>query len=474
MRLIRLTTKELQGIFDCTFNSDIVIQPNSKIALHSFTTQLNRFELDINSQNDKITFTVDGEDSIKTISLPNGIWNSGSIETFFTLATQIFNKEMEYTTNQIGRQWYVGCRENRFTFQCMAGSIINPASSKYTKFKRLQNTTNAGTGSPFIWRRSSGGTVGQNDSFIYFKTTQCKGAGSYRAKLLSDPNPATAGFILAYTSSPVSEETTVIDPSIITYGIRYVDTTQVYKYYVNGAEASSGITPAYNDILTIDTYQGHIYLNIYRSDGTNNIFNLYTGDYDHITNYFPLSIFPGTTRVGGIIFTTDYYYNQSNPPSETDDLHVGSALPPISNNTLTNNFLEFDDILLAQDLGYTQFRYPLIGYNLEVNSTYTGYYGFKLRDYTESYIIEMLNMNIDSYDSLTAQRRNFLSVIPQFSTVREQVVYTAPVLIWLDLNISSPLLMRQFRARILKEDLTQVDTFGQSQMTILIKGPNEA
>jgi hypothetical protein len=33
--------------------------------------------------------------------------------------------------------------------------------------------------------------------------------------------------------------------------------------------------------------------------------------------------------------------------------------------------------------------------------------------------------------------------------------------------------MRQFKARVLKEDLTAINTYGLTQITIIIKGPNE-
>jgi hypothetical protein len=476
MRLIRLTTKDLTGYVDADFNEDIILEPKSKIALHSLTSQFNRFELNINAQNDKITFSVDGDGAIKILSLPNGIWNNASMLDFFTLATQAFNQTMEYTTNQLGRQWYVGTAEDRFTFQCMPGTVFNPAQSTnptYAKFIRTQNVTNAGTGSPFIWRRTtSGGTSGTNDAFVYYKSTQCKGSASFRSKLISDPAPDTEGFVLAYSLSSVSEQTTVIDESSIAFGIRYVDLGQPYKKIINGVETATTTTPLMNDILAIDTYQNLLRLRVYRSDSPNPI-TLHSVKYDHITNYFPIAIFVGTTRIGGIQFSSDYFYNVKNPPTEVDSTYSLDVIPTFSSKVITDNFLEFDDPLLAQELGFKQYRYPLTGYNREVNVIYTGENGFKLRDFSESYIIEMLNLNIDSYDSMTKQHKNFLAVVPSVSQVREQVVYMAPNLIWLDINNAFPLIMRQFKARVLKEDLTAINTYGLTQITIIIKGPNE-
>ena len=473
MRLIRLTTKDLTGYVDADFNEDIILEPKSKIALHSLTSQFNRFELNINAQNDKITFSVDGDGAIKILSLPNGTWNNSNIQDFFILATKEFNKTMAYTKNQLGRQWYVGMLDGRIIFQCMAGSIILPEITSTIKFVKTVNVSPNPTYGFGAYQRS-GGTTSQHDAFMYLTSTQCKGSASFRAKYKEDIEPTNSGFILAYRNEATSAQTTLIEQSSITYGIRLVDPGQPYKIIINGVEtAITGVLPVLNDTLAIDTYGGNIYLRIYRDAG-NVVHNLYTAGYDHITNYFPVAVFVGDTIMNTIRFTSDYFYNNSNPPGEVDNsLSANNNLPTLSIVPATNNFLEFDDPLLSQELGYKQYRYPTVGYNKEVNSIYHGENGFKLRDFSESYIIEMLNLNIDSYDSQSKQHRNFLAVIPQVSQVREQVVYVTPNLIWLDVNNAFPLIMRQFKARILKEDLTPIDTFGLSQITILVKGANE-
>jgi len=343
-------------------------------------------------------------------------------------------------------------------------------TGKFIKTVNVSPNPDYGTGA----YQRSGGTTSKHDAFMYFTSTQCKGSASFRAKYKFDIEPSNSGFILAYRNEPTSAEDTIIEESTMTYGIRIVDPSQVYKIIINGVSRSiPDVYPVLDDTLAIDTYGGNIYLRIYRDAG-NVVTTLYSTGYDHITNYFPVAVFVGDTIMNTIRFTTDYFYNRDNPPSEIDNtLSSNNNLPVLSQITATQNFLEFDDPLLAQELGYKQYRYPTVGYNTEVNSIYSGENGFKLRDFSESYIIEMLNLNIDSYDSQSKQHRNFLAVIPQVSQVREQVVYVTPNLIFLDVNNAFPLIMRQFKARVLKEDLTPIDTYGLTQITILIKGPNE-
>jgi hypothetical protein len=473
MRLIRLTSKQLQGIFDCNFNSDIVIQPYSKIALHSFTSQFNRLEITINSQNDTIQYSVDGAGSVKALSLPHGTYDDSTIKQLFEIVTQNLNQSMDYTKNQLGRQWFAGMLEGRVMFQCMAGTIISPPSLPIMSFVKLVNVAQNTVYGPGAYQRN-GGISSQQDAFMYFTATQCKGSGSFRAKYIADDEPTNSGFQLVYALQPPSATTTIINPASVSYGIRLVDAMQPYKITINGSETATLITPVIGDTLAIDTFGGSVYLRVYRLAG-NVVHTLHTSAYDHTTNYFPIAVFVGDTVMNTIRFSSDYFYNNNNPPSVVDNtLEANNNLPTLTRIAPTLNFLQFNDVNLSLEFGYKQPRYPASGFSApEINAVYLAENGFQLRDFSESFIIEMLNLSIDSYDALTAQRRNFLAVIPQLSTVREQVVYVAPNLVFLDLNNNSPILMRQFKSRILKEDLTPINTFGLSTLTILIKGKDE-
>jgi hypothetical protein len=380
---------------------------------------------------------------------------------------------MDYTKNQLSRQWFAGMLEGRVMFQCMAGTIISPPVTNTMSFVKLVNVaqnTDFGVGA----YQRNGGTSSQQDAFMYFNATQCKGSGSFRAKYFADIEPTNSGFQLIYALEPPTATTTLISPADVSYGIRLVDPSQPYRITINGLETPTAILPIIGDTLAIDTFGGKLYLRVYRFAG-NVVETLHIANYDHTTNYFPIALFVGDTVMNTIRFTSDYFYNNNNPVSAVDNtLEANNNLPTLTRTPPTLNFLQFNDVNLSLEFGYKQPRYPETGFSPpEINAVYLAENGFQLRDFSESYIIEMLNLSIDSYDALTAQRRNFLSIIPQLSTVREQVVYVAPNLVFLDLNNNSPILMRQFKSRILREDLTPINTFGLSTMTILIKGKDE-
>ena len=56
MRLIRLTTNELTGFFDNSFNEDIIIEPNSQICLSNLTAQIPTNTLIIDESNNTLTY----------------------------------------------------------------------------------------------------------------------------------------------------------------------------------------------------------------------------------------------------------------------------------------------------------------------------------------------------------------------------------------------------------------------------------
>jgi len=121
---------------------------------------------------------------------------------------------------------------------------------------------------------------------------------------------------------------------------------------------------------------------------------------------------------------------------------------------------------LAKFLGYKQTMYE--SENL-LNINFSAFYSFQPADFSDSFVIELLNLNVDSYDGLTKERRNFLHTIVQADIVRNRLTYTAPYLLFLDMKNSQPLSLRQIKARMLKEDLSQVNLTGISQLTLIVE-----
>jgi hypothetical protein len=147
-----------------------------------------------------------------------------------------------------------------------------------------------------------------------------------------------------------------------------------------------------------------------------------------------------------------------------------------SNQVPSNQFLQFADPFISNFFGFESARMPVTGFYLKDNISYQAITGFGLKDYSESYIVQLLNLTLpQSYDSATGggQRVNFLDVIPQYSITRERLVYQSSNPIFLRLKNQNSLSLRQLKARLLQEDLTACSVYGNSQLTLLIRKHGE-
>lgn len=478
MRLVRITTENENCFFESTFNSDLIINPYSKIALSSFTTQLNNLEMVIDSQNNEISYSVDGLNKVKTLTLPNGVYTPSDVGNFWLSVTKLFNESMEYTRNQINRQWRCSMVGGRSSFEFKYGTIIKPLSATSTNLFTTKNVVNYTTGGLLV-RSPTIAPVG-NDAYLYMKSPNNKGASSLRAKLYADNVVGTAsGFVLGYTLANPKISTQIINPQDYIYGIRYVDLTQPYKYIINGVDYTLPIQPETmpqpGDTMEISIFNGSIYFTIYR-DATNDftILHTYTG-YNHQTDLFPLCLFVGVdTIINNIQFTSDPFYNIVNTHTTEPILNTNNNIVVIpTKEPPTQCMLQFNNPDLAQILGFNNTRYPLSGFESKSQNNYLAENPFELRDFSESYLIELLNIKLNSMDGLVHGEKSILYVIPQLSTIKEHVIFEAPQLIFLNINNTYPLNLREIKCRVLKDTLSQIKCYGLSTIVLIIKDKDE-
>lgn len=487
MKLIRCTTESPDGIFSNTFNTDIIIEPYSKIALHSLTTQISTEQILIDVQNNKIDFEI--ATVPRTILLNYGTYDKSNIDDFFNDITYKFNNSLQYNESEVGRQFLASTSANKFTLQLRTGTIIDPVKNfnnqNYNKFIASKNVQVISTGGNLRMTRL-GGTDTNMDSFVYINSPISKGCGTLRSRVYSNTNTTNGGYVIAYLNKPLDATTAVIQPSDIVFGIRFVDSTQVYKIYKNGSESSTTVTPiitgntgqATNDLITLDSYGGQLRANVWNTttgSGRTNGLLIDSIPFDHTTNLWPVVIFvSGQTTVSNINFTTDPFYNDiNNVKSDIDENNIG-AIVALKTNKVVKTYLQFNDLDLAKTLGFKSQRIPNNSDEFLYTNPSTGILEYKassgliFRDLADSYVIQMLNLPIQSYDSIKQQHMNIISVIPQFDQIRERLIYVSPYPLFLSLNNSTRINLREIKMRILKEDLTSIITTGYSQITLLI------
>jgi hypothetical protein len=476
MRLLRLTTENENCLFESEFNSDLILPPYSKIAFSSFTTQLDNLNLTIDAQNNEISFTVNGESNFKRLTLPNGVYTSATIANFWITTTQLFNKSMLFSTKELNRQWYCGLEGGRAVFKCNYGSLVTPKNSLTgSLYDSTGLTIENGVSGAF--KRTTVGTG--NDSYLYIKSPVNKGSGFLRARLYGDDSAATnTGFILGYSESNPSVSTNPIpfDPINIIYGIKHTKVGENYFVIKNGVETDSGFEAIVNDTIEIQTVGGSVNFILYRGDSPydTEVLDLINTPYNHIEDIFPIAMFIGSDTVfSNIQFTSDPFYNKINYPSGDIEVSNPNIIKIPAVGIATNCYLQFNNPDLAIILGFKNGRYPSSGVKLFANPIFLAESPFSLRDFSESYVVELLNIKLDSMDAQTKGPRSILYVIPQLSAIKEHVVYQVPQLIFLNINNSYPINLREVKARVLKDNLSQITCYGLSELVMIIKDKDE-
>jgi hypothetical protein len=79
-----------------------------------------------------------------------------------------------------------------------------------------------------------------------------------------------------------------------------------------------------------------------------------------------------------------------------------------------------------------------------------------------------MNLTVESYDTLSKQRSNIIHVVVNPNITEEKVSYIAPYPLYVSLKNQNPITLRNIKARILNEDLSQVSLSGFSMITLLI------
>jgi hypothetical protein len=492
MKLIRLTTEDENAIFDNIFNEDIILKPNSRICLQAMTTQLNKDVMIVNSSNNKIEFTLDGaipgDDDYYTIYLNVGTYDSSNIEDFFTDFTNKLNYAMTGNTPAtLGKNWLVALNGNRTNIICKRGEVLTLTNGQVnTKYLLRENCVIQNNNSELAYLQRDAGTVNTYDSFFYSIGPCGKGPSSLRAQLREDVD-TNAGFFLCYTGSPPKDGIdSIIVNNDIMYGIKYVGQTTPYAIWYNGTQIPStsvtqvmpsiaGTGNPLNDILCIDIAQELVTFYIMRGYIKTILYE--TPNDIAVPNLFALGICIGNTQVWNLENTLDPFYVITNKAIRyrksplVPNSGVVIATEPLDSQT----YFKIDSTELATQLGYItnvfppQLFPPLLTYTLQDDVSILAKYAFFLKFNSDSYIVELLNLKIDSMDSMSKQHKNFLAVIPNDTQIVERVSYIAPVLLWIDLNNRDNLNLRQLKARIIREDLSPIFCYGLSQLVLLIE-----
>tara|TARA_R110000822_G_scaffold216329_1_gene351023 strand:+ start:1418 stop:2941 length:1524 start_codon:yes stop_codon:yes gene_type:complete len=505
MRLFRLTTDQLNPDsnatqlceFDATYNSNIILKPNSKIALQSASINTLPTELIISSTNNDITYQIDSNYEA-TVRLTHRQYGSSQINELLTDITNKLNDSVVYidtsplTNKVLGLEWRCHIVDDHTVIQYRIGKAGNYFSVD-TNWN-FKNTQAIASGTNYKL-----GTIGADPANSAL--TNCcgmpfamsKGNGFLRARSLIVEYNAPGvgnGYIMGLVSNFDKIESNTLDITDVKYGIRVTRDAPGdpprYSTIVDGLSDGTFINmDAYtpnssdNEFIELSINGDSIDYNVYRDDGNVNGFRESLRDpvaYDN-GNYYPVFIFNGErakAQADAIKYTPEPYGNQ--PNIEPAYGLLGNSTPPIQprrDMSADQNWI-FMSESLQKHLGYANQRVPVTGNILGNAPLFRATNGYFVPEEADAMLVQLMNLQIESYDSYSntlvsagGQRKNILSVIPTSSSTGK-IIYEPSYPTFLDLYNDQPIFLRNLNIRVVREDYSSIVINGMGTLVILI------
>ena len=484
MRLLRLTTENENAIFDATFNEDFIIPKDAKIALQNVSVEAKTDSIVIDSQNNTMTYQVsdygqtqirlnyDTYSGVNATDLFNDIQNKLNANTGFD--------QLLANRRELGMEWKAGLNDKKkMVIEYDLGEVGEfPDYWEYDS-DDVQRVATAGG----LWSKKDGVPAGSSvEANMVYPYFIARGCGFTRGKIYTLENPdnediADSGFLIGLSNILINNNDD-LELGNITYGLRVnIDAggTRSYGWIENGVETPSAETVGYvadgnvdNDFIEIEINNGKVRANCYKVGDAGLPTVIKEWDYSAGQELYPVNVFFGKRADARMsnVRVTDSPYNSfdlkgdNNNPTE---LHA----PPIPQRNAGPNFFDLGSISLAEFLNYSQQRYPLNGTTNLVSVAYPATNAFNPKVVADAFLIELLNIPLDSFDSFVKQRKNLLAVVPA-SDNSGFVIYEPSTPFFIDVKNQSDLLLRNIRARIVNTDYTPFEMKGLATLTLLI------
>tara|TARA_R110002126_G_scaffold164084_2_gene311952 strand:+ start:402 stop:1997 length:1596 start_codon:yes stop_codon:yes gene_type:complete len=524
MKLIRLTSTSDNGTFDNSFNNDIVIPANSELSLGSLSLELAPKDITIDGNNNTIVYEVaNGQGA--TVTLDQARYTS---ETAKTILFQDMSNKMNLSLDgnrggvvqgsmptgiQIGMQFKAGVVDETYPESMkkaytgkfgMAYKIKNERQLLDTSWA-LTNVKSEGSGNTTTYSRNDA-AEGNELSYALSKHPITKGCGSLLTELhkfeegSSSDGDVNGVFIGITTKSnattraecefgfqaPYKEGTSGGEPNFIKYLLGTAS-----DFGGNAAEIPAG------SYIGLETIEGVVYGVYYQDDGsgggvydrsflddvgteagTVSKYTLLSKADGSPKDYYVMIMFFGATaktQIRGFKWSPDAWNNSTTTEDLRIDLGHNLGVGPTPSPVAGNGFIEFEPSL-ARFLGYQNPRIPLSGSSKlgRPNFIWNGSFLFSGVNLSDSYYVELLSLNVDSYDGFTSGRKNILAVVPQLeqsntASNENVVIYEPPYPVFLDLRNDAPITLRNIRARVVYSDGSAVVTNALSVMSLLFK-----
>ncbi len=481
MKLIRLVTEDSTGLFNNTFNEDLLVKPNSKLALQSLSIETLNNVIDIDSSNDEIQFQV-SNGFLKTARLSHASYNRNNYNDLLIDIQNALNNETGYLDptdvirRNFGLEWKSEIDTNKKVSVAYEIGVNGDYEDKFNiPADKLEFVTSLG-------RRVLRPQAGQpnntdNDRSALFDTFISRGCSFIRGRTHKYGNTLglgqrSNGYIVGLSKTNITAlQPNEITDAMINYAIHVTCTNanvRRYYYIIDGVSTISGTLPNFNGDGDVNNDYQEVMINFNKV--TANVYQngdpipipIFEAAYTAGEKLYPFIIFRGTNCEINSIRTIPSPYGAVTQGSEISEL----AAPPQPQRNAGDNFIEFSQSL-GEFLGFQNPRRPQNGFINAVEVNYTAGTLFEATDIADAFVIELLNLRCESYDGLKQQRKNILAVVPK-SNQGGELIYETNTPFFIDLNNAKEILLRNIKIRVVRPDYSEIRLLGTATMVLLL------
>lgn len=507
MKIVRLTESNGQtAYFDNTFNDEIELPPFSEVALSSVSINTDPRLLEINVLSNTIPWKIAG--AAREIDLASATYTESNYDRLLFDMYSNMNDDTNAgetitagKSPETGLQWVISEDPKISGFgveskMAIGYQVANLEGAPSTAFE-YTNVVETGDGMDATYKRS-GGSAGAADASIISKAPMGFGGARTYLNLQTIDNSAGGGFegvIFGLTTTDHFAKKTkpVINEGIIEIYAQYTGQHFLVKSAAAGISADTGAVIAAGQMIGFERVgqEGYIDAVLYNAAGTRTQLNqsgtpstsqhqqFYEDGGDSAGNLFPYIIIIGPAThvvVDQIQFSPDPYniiknntYSIITKTSGTRGLQNGGILATETTGSI--DFTLENSQKVARYLGFSAEQIKEIS---EPTSMKPDKFAWIAKEIFGSgllgqgFYVELMTGTCDGFDGLTGQRKNILAVIPE-SDSDDKLLFQPSFPIFLEMNNSHPLVLRNIRARLLQTDGTNLGVTGMNSMTLLFK-----
>ena len=531
--LIRITTEDPESRFDGTINADLNIAPGSEIALKSLYVEKELDMISIRTGQNTITYTfeeavgvpnpkvISGElrtaeydtnnfqdllDNIQGVLNANILFEdpSAALRDPFLLGMEFqarvndeLKVQIEMGKANIGPQidlWEEGAQSDVVNSE-ETGTGGDPVTSDVwyvdqvitdnkPRVMKIDERIPHGVGymDAMLWKVDHDGTLSADANSFYMcfssidlsTVTPEEIADNYEVYIDIGMGIATTatGFEIVKVSSDIvtSIETVVGFPTEGENGNRRLrllrEGRNIYAVYQD-ADGSPDATGQLIATLTSDNVNLYPFV-VFFTDETNIALGQLQCSISHFSRELKT---PALTLEEPIAADADRPFPSKYTPPKGWKLSSGWTDVPIYEPT--KNKLEFENITLANFLGYNFTAHPRSGFVINLNFAAPAQVAFGPRIAVDELIVLSENMDLNSYDTFAGQRKNILDIVGVDTSNDGKVIYNADFPNFISLSNKDSRIMRNFKFRIVEKDYSTMELFGQAALVILIRSPKQ-